>query len=1253
MTKTIIMEKITFLNLKKKVSYSLFSLAFVAFCLSFQDAAHASILEAPIPFYTDTDGDGVPDNKDIDSDNDGIIDTVEDKNEDGDDKYWTNPTDTDGDGVPDYLDLDSDDDGIIDNIEAQPLPGYVAPSSEDVDGNGLDDAYEETPGSCGGLIPVDTDGDYIPDYKDIDSDNDGILDNIEAQKTSEYIPPSGKDMDGNGLDDAYGLSPCGCLGLQPIDSDDDRVKDFRDIDSDDDGIPDNVEGQTTAGYIPPTGQDDDYDGLDNAYEGSGDEGIDPVNTDGVDNLDYLDDDTDNDLVPDNNEGNDFNFDGVPDQAYTGTDTDNDGLDDGYEGSNVNDGYDVNDEIDDPANDLPDTDGTDDVNYRDLDDDGDGIDTPDEDPDGDDDPTNDDTDDDGTPDYLDPDGPGDDTDDDGVPDLVDLDDDNDGILDTTEDHNIDGDDDPLTNPLDSDGDGRPDHLDIDSDDDGIPDNVEAQPTATYIPPNDDDEATYEANQGVNSAYLGGLTPENTDDDEIPDYLDDDTDNDLVPDNNEGNDFNFDGVPDQAYTGTDTDNDGLDDGYEGSDVNDGYDVNDEIDDPANDLPDTDGTDDVNYRDLDDDGDGIDTPDEDPDGDDDPTNDDTDDDGTPDYLDPDGPGDDTDDDGVPDLVDLDDDNDGILDTTEDHNIDGDDDPLTNPLDSDGDGRPDHLDIDSDDDGIPDNVEAQPTATYIPPNDDDEATYEANQGVNSAYLGGLTPENTDDDEIPDYLDDDTDNDLVPDNNEGNDFNFDGVPDQAYTGTDTDNDGLDDGYEGSDVNDGYDVNDEIDNPANDLPDTDGTDDVNYRDLDDDGDGIDTPDEDPDGDDDPTNDDTDDDGTPDYLDPDSPKTIDAVDDSFITNGDEGEIPNSDVLANDTLDGDPVTLEDVILISTPTDVLTILEDGTIRVEPGTPDGTYTIEYTICELANMDNCDTGTVTVVVGTSMGNEIIAMDDSYSADTSGGELPDSNVLDNDTLDGMPVTLENVILSSTPTDELTILEDGSIRVTPGTEEGTYTIEYTICEIADVENCDSGTVTIEVGPGMVNEIVATDDAYGSTSAGGLIAGSDVLGNDTVNGESATITNVILTSTPTGNLTINPDGSVTVAPNTPDGIYTIEYQICEADDPDNCDTAVVTVSIENIEVNQMLTPNGDLKNDFLFIRGVRNIKTSTLRIFNRWGVAVYEGKDYDNINNVFDGRSRGRSTLSVNDYLPAGVYFYIFDYETEEGSFTDSEYIYISR
>ncbi len=796
------------------------------------------------------------------------------------------------------------------------------------------------------VICPDTDGDGVPDSTDLDDDNDGILDTEE-------------DPNLDGDDDPL---------TDPLDTDDDGYPNHLDIDSDNDGIPDNVEAQTTDGYIAPANDDAATYASNNGVNSAYPTGLTPVNTDGEDTQDYIDLDSDNDLVPDNNEGNDFNFDGVPDQTFTGVDTDGDGLDDGYEGSDVNDGFDVNDEIDDPANDLPDTDGTEDVNYRDFDDDGDGIDTPDEDADGDGDPTNDDTDGDGTPDYLDPTDDGPDTDGDGVPDSTDLDDDNDGILDTEEDPNLDGDDDPLTDPLDTDDDGYPNHLDIDSDNDGIPDNVEAQTTDGYIAPANDDAATYASNNGVNSAYPTGLTPVNTDGEDTQDYIDLDSDNDLVPDNNEGNDFNFDGVPDQTFTGVDTDGDGLDDGYEGSDVNDGFDVNDEIDDPANDLPDTDGTEDVNYRDFDDDGDGIDTPDEDADGDGDPTNDDTDGDGTPDYLDPTDDGPDTDGDGVPDSTDLDDDNDGILDTEEDPNLDGDDDPLTDPLDTDDDGYPNHLDIDSDNDGIPDNVEAQTTDGYIAPANDDAATYASNNGVNSAYPTGLTPVNTDGEDTQDYIDLDSDNDLVPDNNEGNDFNFDGVPDQTFTGVDTDGDGLDDGYEGSDVNDGFDVNDEIDDPANDLPDTDGTEDVNYRDLDDDGDGIDTPDEDADGDGDPTNDDTDGDGTPDYLDP----TDDKEDDAII------------------------------------------------------------------------------------------------------------------------------------------------------------------------------------------------------------------------------------------------------------------------------------------VFELITPNGDLKNDFLFIEGVENAKNNTLRIFNRWGVAVYEGENYNNVNNTFDGRSKGRSTLKADDYLPAGVYFYIFDYENDnQESITDSGYIYISK
>lgn len=214
----------------------------------------------------------------------------------------------------------------------------------------------------------------------------------------------------------------------------------------------------------------------------------------------------------------------------------------------------------------------------------------------------------------------------------------------------------------------------------------------------------------------------------------------------------------------------------------------------------------------------------------------------------------------VDLDSDDDGIVDAFEDLNLDGDDDPFTNPTDTDGDGIADYLDIDSDDDGIPDNVEAQSTDGYISPTGVDLN----DNGLDDAYEDGgslgIIPVDTDGDGLPDYVDPDSDNDGVPDNIEGHDHNQDGIPDVTFIGSDKDNDGLDDGYEGvSTIDD--DINDEIDDPYNDLPNTDGDNESDYRDTDDDDDRIPTVDEDYNGDGNYANDDSDNDGTPDYLEP--------------------------------------------------------------------------------------------------------------------------------------------------------------------------------------------------------------------------------------------------------------------------------------------------------------------------------------------------------------------------------------------------------
>lgn len=108
----------------------------------------------------------------------------------------------------------------------------------------------------GGCLLVDTDGDGIPNYLDLDSDGDGIPDNVEAQTTVGYVGPSGADSNNDGLDNAYGTN-----GLIPVDTDGDGIPDFLDTNSDNEGANDTAE----AGLVL-SGVDTDQDGLDNAID---------------------------------------------------------------------------------------------------------------------------------------------------------------------------------------------------------------------------------------------------------------------------------------------------------------------------------------------------------------------------------------------------------------------------------------------------------------------------------------------------------------------------------------------------------------------------------------------------------------------------------------------------------------------------------------------------------------------------------------------------------------------------------------------------------------------------------------------------------------------------------------------------------------------------------------------------------------------------------------------------------------------------
>jgi gliding motility-associated-like protein len=149
--------------------------------------------------------------------------------------------------------------------------------------------------------------------------------------------------------------------------------------------------------------DDDGDGLDNAYDNDNSTGLDPVDTDGDSDPDYIDEDSDDDGVDDAVEAWDTDSDGEPNVVPSGNDINNNGIDDAFE-DGVTSGTDYSDpngSLDTGADATNNTDGEDEPDFRDTDDDNDGIPTGDTDPDNED-AIDGDCDLDGVPDYLDPD-----------------------------------------------------------------------------------------------------------------------------------------------------------------------------------------------------------------------------------------------------------------------------------------------------------------------------------------------------------------------------------------------------------------------------------------------------------------------------------------------------------------------------------------------------------------------------------------------------------------------------------------------------------------------------------------------------------------------------------------------------------------------------------------------------------------------------------------------------------------------------------
>ena len=244
-------------------------------------------------------------------------------------------------------------------------------------------------------------------------------------------------------------------------------------------------------------------------------------------------------------------------------------------------------------------------------------------------------------------------------------------------------------------------------------------------------------------------------------------------------------------------------------------------------------------------------------------------------------------------------------------------------------------------------------------------------------------------------------------------------------------------------------------------------------------------------------------------------------------------------------------------------GGVNVAAGTPAGTYSFDYTICEKLNPSNCKTATISVTVVAAA---IAADPDAVSGINGANGAPNVvNVLDGDTLNGAPVVIGDVNLSvttpatpATPGAPVPTLDvaTGQVSVPANTPAGTYTITYQICEKLNPGNCASNTVTVTVAAAPI--VATNDSATGINGLAGATAVVNAFTGDTVNGVGASSSNATLavaagSSVPAGLIFDTATGNVNVAAGTAAGTYSFDYTICEKLNPSNCKTATISVTV----------------------------------------------------------------------------------------------------
>ena len=357
------------------------------------------------------------------------------------------------------------------------------------------------------------------------------------------------------------------------------------------------------------------------------------------------------------------------------------------------------------------------------------------------------------------------------------------------------------------------------------------------------------------------------------------------------------------------------------------------------------------------------------------------------------------------------------------------------------------------------------------------------------------------------------------------------------------------------------------------------------------------------------------------------------------------------------------------VLSVNLAGNVLIPQGTPTGTYTLQYRICDVKDSHNCATATITVMVTEIPTPLIIARDDTYtvtigtttitesiySNDSIGEQIPNASLVNFQSIGGSKDSDNFYVLS--------VNLAGNVLIPQGTPIGTYTLEYRICDIHHQSNCDTAIVKVSITspPVPPSTLVVTPDKF--TYTGNAIVGN-ILDNDTIDDNPIELPNDDVNieakePTDTAPYIETSTGNVIVPTHTPVGTYTLNYELC-IENLTICDATTVEVIVpdnptppappkpqedETATPTNVLIPynaislNDDNKNDYFHIEGIEKYPDNIVRIYNKEGLKIFEVTGYDNKNQSFKGFTQGEVAVKKSLELPIGTYFYFIEYTDE--------------